>query len=230
MRTHVGCCLNGTIEASRLQFPPAKSYQRRQLLVAPFRRETIIYFHTVKQQNQTKSEKMRWRCYSRRRGVILHTWSNVEAFFFYFFFRSRLSGTCISHANTHTESRHALTTAAMMLTMERSSWICFEFSMQMQHNIWHSEMRSVGARDHRLALSHNTADWCWWLLCTLFLIDSLQPIILVFSIRNLCCLDPTEIKRVCVFGISLRVFFCWLSYLIKVLLIVFFCVASLFDI
>lgn len=161
--------------------------------------------YALQQQNQTKSEKMRWRCFSRRRGVILHTWSNVEAFFFYFFFfRSRLPGTCISHANTHThtESRNALTTAATMLTMERSSWICFEFSMQMQHNIWHSEMRSGRARDHRLTLSHNTADWCS------FFIDSLQPITLVFSIRNLCCLDPTEIKRVCAFGISSRVFFC----------------------
>lgn len=66
--------------------------------------------YALQQQNQTKSEKMRWRCYSRRRGVILHTWSNVEAFFFYFFFfRSRLPGTCISHANTHT---HGITKRA----------------------------------------------------------------------------------------------------------------------
>lgn len=62
MRTHVGCCLNGTIEASRLQFSPAKSYQRRQLLVAPFRRETIIYFHTVnvtRYNNKTKQKVKR---------------------------------------------------------------------------------------------------------------------------------------------------------------------------
>lgn len=136
--------------------------------------------YALQQQTQTKSEKMRWRCFWRRRGVILHTWSNVEAFFFYFsFFRSRLPGTCISHANTHTRNHETR-------NYRRNDVDDGAFELDL---FW---ILNANATQH----------------LTLFFIDSLQPITLVFSIRNLCCLDPTEIKRVCAFGISSRVFFC----------------------